>query len=79
MSNKSSSQEVNVLYTRVQGKDKPFPKKNSSGDKHFGTEKETRCSSKICYIYGKEGHVQHDCRVKVSCSRSCKSGHIKKN
>ena len=29
MSNKSSSQEDNDLYTRAQGKGKPFPKKNS--------------------------------------------------
>ena len=79
MSHKSSSQEVNVLYTRVQGKGKPFPKQNSSGDKHSGTEKETRCSSKICYICGKEGHIKRDCRVKVTCSQCGKSGHIMKN
>ena len=35
--------------------------------------------SKICYICGKEGHIKHDCWVKVTCSRCGKSGHIKKN
>ena len=56
-SKSSSSQEDNVLYTRVQGKGKPFLKQNSSAEKHSGTEKETRCSSKICYRCGKEGHI----------------------
>ena len=79
MYHKSSLQENNVLYTRVQGKGKPFPKQNPSGDKHSGTEKETRCNSKICYICGKEGHIKHDFHVKVTCSRWGQLGHIKKN